>query len=94
MTEPIRLDHWETPLVLVKAPVAQHCLGCVFEEEKSSKCPKKNGETWCYEVDSLLAQDHIWIVDSPESMAKYVTWLIEGYTDDDDDTEDETDDDI
>lgn len=74
------ITHQETDYLLVKAPLAGMCAGCVFENANSSECPRdKAGHNVCYEAhDGPIHDDKILIFDTDDALADYVTKTLEG----------------
>jgi hypothetical protein len=75
-------------LLMVKAPESGTCTGCMYQYEDSTNCPldPDSGVKLCYdenrkdERDNVIftGDDKIFINDTPEALADYVTKTLEG----------------
>lgn len=83
------ITHEGTAFLMVKAPESGSCTGCSFQYEESKRCPlNKVGFKMCYDEhlsgsdDLTFRDDKIFIEDTPEALADYVTKTLEGSWDD------------
>lgn len=79
------ITHEGTALLMVKAPESGSCVGCMFQHMESKRCPtKRNKSKLCYDEnltnadDLTFRDDKIFINDTPEALADYVTKTLEG----------------
>jgi hypothetical protein len=79
------LIHEGRDILMVKAPESGACTGCVYQYEDSKQCPiDEGGFKLCYDEnlkngdDITFRDDKVFIDDTPEALAEYVTNTLEG----------------
>ena len=77
----MRITWYKNKIRLVPALIQEACTGCLFQDARDIECPRpKDGPKYCYDPtdESEFAQDHMWIEDSEQGMADYITAKLTG----------------
>ena len=91
--EPLRIKRHKQTLVRVRSLVDESCIGCEFENDREFDCPTDEfGEKLCYvQKDDHLEEDHIFIRDTPKSLADYIAIRMTGnFPEEDEEDEDKS----